>query len=156
MGTTTKTLYDTDFVEWTAQMAQFVREGRFGELDVENLAEEIADLGKSDRSAVKPQLSRMLMHLVKEHIQPERAGVSWRSSVIDARREILYKVEDSPRLRRHLGENLQKIYGAAVRDALEETNLTGHARDFDIPKECPYTLDELLDGDVNALQRPRP
>ena len=66
------------------------------------------------------------------------------------------RLESSPSLRRHLDENLQKIYRAAVRDALEETNLTAHARDFDIPKECPYTLDELLEGDVNALQRPRP
>lgn len=67
-----------------------------------------------------------------------------------------FKVESSPSLRRHLAENLQKIYRRAVRDAQQETNLTEHARDFDIPKECPYTLDELLDGDINALQRPLP
>jgi hypothetical protein len=154
MSTTTKTLYDTDFVEWTAHTAQLVREGRFEELDLENLAEEIEDLGKSDRSAVRSQLSRMLMHLVKERIQPERAGASWRSSIVDARREILIKLEDSPSLKRHLAENLQKIYRAAVRDALDKTNLMEHVKDFDIPRECTYTLDELLEGDVSALDRP--
>ena len=154
MGTTTKTLYDTDFVEWTARTAQLVREGRFEEVDVENLAEEIADLGNSERSAVGSQLSRMLMHLVKERIQPERAGASWRSSIVDARREIWFKLESSPSLRRYLAERLEKIYRRAVRDALDETNLSEHARDFDIPKECPYSLDELLEGDINRLERP--
>jgi len=69
----TKTLYDTDFVEWTARTAELVRKRRFEEVDLENLAEEIADLGNSEQSAVKSQLSRMLMHLVKERIRPERA-----------------------------------------------------------------------------------
>ena len=154
MSTTTKTLYDTDFVEWTARTAQLLREGRVEEVDLETVAEEIEDLGKSDRSAVRSQLSRMLMHLVKERIQPERAGASWRASIVGGRREILTKLEDSPSLRRHLDENLQKIYRAAVRDALDETNLTERAKKLDIPKECPYTLEELLDGDINALQRP--
>ena len=154
MGTTTKTLYDTDFVEWTARTAQLVREGRFEEVDVENLAEEIADLGNSERSAVGSQFSRMLMHLVKERIQPERAGKSWRGSIIDARREIRFKLESSPSLRRYLAEKLEKIYRGAVRDALQETNLTEHARDFDIPTDCPYSLDELLDGDINRFERP--
>jgi len=154
MGTTAKTLYDTDFVEWTARTAELIREGRLGEVDLENLAEEIADLGNSERSAVASQLSRMLMHLVKERIQPERAGASWRSSIVDARREIWFKIENSPSLRSYLAERLKKIYRQAVRDALDETNLTEHARELDIPKECPYTLDALLEGDVNALQRP--
>lgn len=153
MATTTKTLYDTDFVEWTARTAQLLREGRFEEVDLENLAEEVEDLGKSDRSAVRSQLARMLLHLVKERIQPERSGASWRASIVGGRLEIDIKLEDSPSLRRHLQENLQKIYRRAVRDALQETNLTERARELDIPKDCPYTLDELLEGDLNSLRR---
>jgi len=49
MGITTKTLYDTDFVEWTARTAELQREGRFEDIDLENLAEEVEDLGKSER-----------------------------------------------------------------------------------------------------------
>jgi|SRR6185369_17428670 len=148
MATTTKTLYDTDFVEWTARTAQLVREGRFDEVDLANLAEEIEDLGKGDRSAVRSQLIRMLMHLVKQHIQPERSGSSWRTSIMDGRNEILTKLEDSPSLRHHLAENLQKIYQRAVRSELEETSSNA-----EVPAKCPYTLDELLDGNLNALQK---
>lgn len=148
MATTTKTLYDTDFVEWTAHTAQLVREGRFEEVDLANLAVEIEDFGKSDRSAVRSQLIRMLIHLIKQPIQPERSESSWRTSIMDSRNEILTKLEDSPSLRRHLAENLQKIYQRAVRSALEETSSNA-----EVPAKCPYTLDELLDADLNTLQQ---
>ena len=71
MGVTTRTLYDRDFVEWTARTAGLLREGRLDEVDLENLAEEIETLGRSERSAVRSQLRRMLVHLVKLSIQPE-------------------------------------------------------------------------------------
>jgi hypothetical protein len=35
--------------------------------------------------------------------------------------------------------------------ALVETNLAGPGANPDIPKECPCTLESLLDGDLNAL-----
>jgi hypothetical protein len=39
----------------------------------------------------------------------------------------------------------------AVRDALAETQLTARATEFDLPKACPCTLDELLEGDLETL-----
>jgi hypothetical protein len=98
LSTTVKALYETDFVAWTHQTAELVRKGRLGEIDLEVLAEEIEDLGKSERSAIRSHLTRMMMHLIKQRIQPERNSASWRTSIIDARMQILAKIEDSPRL----------------------------------------------------------
>ena len=56
MGTTTKTLYDTDFAEWSARTAELLRAGRYDELDIENVAEEIESLGKAERKSVRAQL----------------------------------------------------------------------------------------------------
>jgi hypothetical protein len=151
MSVETKTLYDTDFVEWTARTAELLRARRFDELDVEQVAEDIEDLGKSDRRAVGSQLSRILMHLLKRRIQPEREGASWRSSIVSARREIKYQLDDSPSLRRHLEDTLQRTYRGAVKDALDETDLTATAKELDIPETCPWTLNALLDGDLNKL-----
>src|SRR5437870_1161562 len=109
MGTTVKSLYDTDFVEWTDHTADLLRSGRIDEIDIEHLAEEIEDLGRNNRSAVRSQLGRMLMHLIKQKVQPELDGSRWQSSIVDAVREIRVKIEDSPSLRRHLKENLEKI-----------------------------------------------
>jgi hypothetical protein len=74
MSTPGKSLYDAGFVEWTARTTDLLRLGRLTGLDLENVAEEIEDLGKSERSAVRSQLRRMVVHLMKARIQPERAG----------------------------------------------------------------------------------
>lgn len=151
MRTTAKTLYDTDFVEWTMRTAELLREGRFDEVDLEHLAEEVEDLGKSERSAVAPQLDRMLKHIIKQRIQPERDGRSWRQSISDGRTELEYKLEDSPSLRRYLENNIQKIYRRAVRRALLETGLQDSAENLDVPAECPWTVDQLLEGKLSEL-----
>ena len=148
MGTTTKTLYDTDFVEWTAHVAGMLLQGRIDEVDLEHIAEEIADLGKSERSAVRSQLHRMLMHLIKQKIQPEKSGSSWRRSIAEGRAEVEFKLEDSPSLRRYAEQNLERIWRKAVKNALFETGHAGREKDLDIPANCPYTLDDILDGDL--------
>ena len=58
-------LYDTDFVEWADKTAVLLRQGRFDELDIENLIEEVESLGNSERKALRSQLTRLLMHLLK-------------------------------------------------------------------------------------------
>ena len=75
MGAASKTLYETDFVEWAQRTAELLRSGRLGEADLEHAAEEIEDLGRSQRAAVASQLQRMLMHLVK---QADSARTRWR------------------------------------------------------------------------------
>jgi hypothetical protein len=143
MGAATKLLYDTDFVEWTTRAADLLRRGRIAELDLENVAEEIADLGKGERSAVRSQLRRMLLHLVKLRMRPERAGAGLRGSIAGARTEILDHFANSPSLRKHAQINLQRVYREAVELA--------DAADPDIPEDCPYTLHALVDGNLNAL-----
>jgi hypothetical protein len=144
MSAATKTLYETDFVEWSKRTAELLRGGRFDEAELEHAAEEIEDLGRCERSAVASQLQRMLMHLVKQRIQPERDGISWRRSITEGRSEIEYRFDDSPSLRSFAQENLQQIYRRAVRDALLKTGLTAHRSALNLPEICPYSLIDLL------------
>jgi hypothetical protein len=152
MSTATKTLYETDFVEWADHTAELLRQGKFAEVDLEHLIEEVEGLAARDRREARAHVWRMLTLLIKLRIQPERAGSSWRSSIIDAQREIELYLEDSPSLRRHLEGTLQKTYRIAVKDALHETNLTARAKEFSFPEECPYNLANLLEGDLDALR----
>ena len=39
-------LYDTDFAKWAEEQAAHLTEGRFDLLDMGNLIEEVADLGR--------------------------------------------------------------------------------------------------------------
>ena len=147
MPATTKTLYDTDFVEWTARTAELLREGRFDEVDLEHLAEEVEGLGKSERSAVRSQLRRMLTHMIKQTIQPERDGPSWQGSIEGSRLELEDALKDSPSLRRYLTAGLQENYRKAVQLALTETGFKQRAKELDIPEQCPWTLADLLESD---------
>ncbi len=151
MTASTKSLHDTDFVEWASQTAGLVRQGRLDELDLAAVAEEIEDLGKSERSAVRSQLRHMLAHLLKARIHPERAGASWRASVLasvlNAQTEIADRIVDSPSLRRLAETDLQRVYRQAVKLALLETGIAGK----NLPEQCPYPIDDLIEGDLNSL-----
>ena len=152
MSMATKTLYETDFVEWADHTAELLRQGKFAEVDLEHLIEEVEGLAGSNRHAARSQMVRLLMHLIKERIQPGRAGTSWRMSIVNAQQEIGLLLEDSPSLRRYLEETLTKNYRLAVRDALREANLTAKAKEFGLPENCPYRVSDLLEGDLDALR----
>jgi hypothetical protein len=147
MAVIVKTLYGTDFAEWSAQTAELLRQRRFDEIDIENVAEEIRSLGDSQFQGARSQLRRMLMHVIKQKIQPERDGASWRASIVNAQREILDAIDSSPSLRRRLSGRLDQLYKQAIRDARYETGLDAE----DIPVECPFTLDQLLEGNPTLL-----
>jgi len=138
-------LYDHDYYAWIRDQVRALRERRIEEVDWENVAEEIEDLGKSDRRGVSSQLRRMLLHMVKQRMQPERDGSSWESSINSSRWEILFDLKASPSLRKYLKDNLQDIYTSAVIDAVAEMKLPA-SETAEIPRQCPYTLDQLLEG----------
>ena len=141
MGTTpAKTLYDTDFAEWTARMAELLRAGRMGEVDLEHVAEEIEDLGKRDRWAVHSQMLRLLLHQIKRRIQPERDCANWRRSIVNSQERIAHRLKDSPSLMAYLEQELNDIYIRAARGALFETGV----KSASLPAQCPFTLDQLL------------
>ena len=142
MNSATKTLYDIDFAEWSDRTAKLLRAGRFEELDIANVAEEIEDLGKSERSAVRSHLSRLLLHKIKQVIQPERDCASWKVSIASARNALRDKLVVSPSLRPYLRNSLQQIYRESIELALIETGLE-HAA---VPDECPWDLDTLLEN----------
>jgi hypothetical protein len=46
------TLYETDFVQWTDRTVQLLRERQFNALDLDNIIEEIQDLGRRECQAL--------------------------------------------------------------------------------------------------------
>jgi len=80
--------YSGDFHAWAFRQAALLREGRRSELDWENLAEEIGDLGTSQRSELVSRLEVLLTHLLKWQFQPERRGRSWSQTIAEQRDRI--------------------------------------------------------------------
>lgn len=138
-------LYDTDFYLWTQEQAFLLAEGKARDLDWAHLAEEIADLGRSVRKAIRSQLKRLLLHLLKGQYQPEgrQTGHSWASSIRNARDEILDDLADNPSLRRLVPELVGRVYPLARHDAADETGLPLAT----FPDVCPWSLEDVLRED---------
>lgn len=133
--------YEQDFFAWSYAQAEAVRSGAFHEIDIENVAEEVESLGRSDRRALRSQLTRLLVHLLKWRYQAANRSKSWHLSIIDARRKIETLVDDSPSLEREVTSQLGEQYSRARKDALVEMDLP----DGTIPGACPFTFDQILD-----------
>jgi hypothetical protein len=57
-------LYETDLVAWAEAQAEALRAGRLDELDLENLAEEIADVSRREAEALGSHLETLILHLL--------------------------------------------------------------------------------------------
>jgi hypothetical protein len=137
-----QSLYEQDFYLWLARQAALLREGHLHDLDVANLLEEIEDMGRSARKAIKSNLIVLLTHLLKFQFQPEQRSSGWHGSVVEHRRRLRDDFEESPSLRPYAAEVFARAYGDAREQASAETGLP--LRSF--PRSCPYTLDQALDA----------
>jgi hypothetical protein len=148
--------YDDDFYAWTQHQAAVLRsmdvaDNRF---DREHVAEEIEDLGKSERDAVRSEIRRIIEHFLKLAYSPaELPRFDWMASVADARAILGDKM--SPTLRRDAETVLTRIYRDGWRQA--ELALRGYGKDRaadGLPAACPYTLDEICREDWYPLPAP--
>ncbi|HVA83410.1 MAG TPA: DUF29 family protein [Candidatus Binataceae bacterium] len=135
-------LHESDFCTWAGETAKALRTLRPVGIDWESVAEEVEDLGRSERRSLKSQLHRLLQHLLKWEHQPERRNASWRVSVENARDEIRDLLADSPALRAELPDLMEKAYRLARREACAETGLA----DSKFPQTCPWTVDRVTDS----------
>ena len=88
MSTKNATLYDTDFYAWANEQAALLRAGRLSEADIENIAEEIESMGRSERSELVNRLTVLLVHLLKWRYQPGLRGRSWRLTIEEQRDQL--------------------------------------------------------------------
>jgi hypothetical protein len=146
-----KQLYDEDIVAWSEQQAETLRAaGRSGSnlnLDWENLAEEIDDLGKSYRASLKSHIRRIVEHLVKLQYSPAidpRHG--WRRTVALARLEIGDLLEHSPSLRRTVGQVVESVTKSGVELAIADLADRGEvfALGARIVRRVTYTPEQIL------------
>lgn len=137
------TLCDQDFLQWTQQQAQYLRQGYWAGLDVENLVEELETLGRTEQRELGSYLQVLLMHLLKCQYQSEKRTQSWNATLSHCRDKIQDCLEDAPSLQRFLEDSewVAKYYRRAHRDAAKETQIPATT----FPTECPYSIEQSLD-----------
>ena len=149
MSTSLDDLYRSDYYAWSRRQAAELRrlkeERADTRLDLENLADEVESLGRSDLRRVKSQLRRVMEHLLNLHYSPAiepRDG--WLESVLEARQDI----DDylTPAMRPEIEGDLERDYAKARAKTVLALLLhdEGEAAEA-LPLALPYTLEQLLD-----------
>ena len=136
--TTTSPAYDVDLVAWAAAQAALLRAGRVAEADLANIAEELDDVGKSQRLALASHVGTVIEHLMKTQASKAREPRNgWRATVRRARDDIGDVLAASPSLRRELPgvvadetEPARRLAAASLADHGEPTSgLSGLSHD---------------------------
>jgi hypothetical protein len=80
--------------------------------------------------------------LLKWQFQAEARSKSWFVTIREQRREILDLLQENLSLKPYLPEAIEKAYQAGIDLAVRETPL----RYRDLPPDCPYSLEQVLDS----------
>jgi hypothetical protein len=146
--------YDDDFYAWTQEQAELLRRGpaAANRLDIERIAEEIEDLGKSELHTVQSLCQHIIEHFVKlEFSGLEEPVEHWRDEIVEWRVQIERKITRSIAAKIDLPERYR--YALRLLRRFERTAPGFMAR---VPVECPYSLDQILgSGDEDWFPAPR-
>jgi len=143
MSTASARLYETDFYAWIQNQVGVLRARNFASLDLDNLIEEIEDMGKRQKQELRSRLSVLLAHLLKWQYQPKLQGNSWASTIKVQRFEIKVHIDDNPSLKHYLDETISKAWQGAVIMAETETGIDQST----FPVRCPWTFEQIMNPD---------
>ena len=131
--------YDADFSAWSAAQAALLQSGRFGELDIVNLVDEVESLGKSVFYSFASAIEIVLVHMLKWDAQPDKRSQSWAASIAEHRRRIDQAIDDNPSFKSRVNEAVTRAWRTANAKAASETNLPLAA----FPERNPYDWDAI-------------
>jgi Domain of unknown function DUF29 len=140
--------YDTDFYGWTQTQSTKLRalltERSNLDIDLENIAEEIDSMGRSDYRQLVSRFEEICIHLLKLHystiLDCERL---WKNSVRGQRKRIAKLLRESPSLRPRLPEALVEGFEDALRHFTEEKLIELVMPDH-LPGMSPFDVDDCL------------
>ncbi|MFW6357653.1 MAG: DUF29 domain-containing protein [Chroococcales cyanobacterium] len=136
-------LYEKDYYLWLEATRQLLAEGKLTELDIENLSEEIADMGRSEKRAIASNLEVLLMHLLKYKYQPAKQTNSWRYTIYEHRKRLKKAFNESPSLKKYFQQIFDESYQEARKMASIETGLAIKI----FPEVSPFSEEDTLNDD---------
>jgi hypothetical protein len=138
-----KLLYEIDDFLWLEETIKLLKDKHFYQLDLENLIEELEDLGSEKKHRVESLLEQVIRHFLLLQFWTEEREYNqahWESEIVNFQNQLETYLNTS--LRNYLEENLSKIYAKALRYVKKKTQNT-----VIFPDECPYSLQNLLNSD---------
>jgi hypothetical protein len=139
----TKDLHEEDFYVWAERQAALLRARRFDELDLDNVIQEVEDLGGALKRSALNNARVIMEDLLKLQHSPTRdPRRSWEATVLEHRSRL--EIDLTPRIRQILQEELSEVYRLARRNAEATLRRYGEPAAADaLPASCPYTLEQI-------------
>ena len=130
--------YDQDVILWAHQQAQLLLNKDFLALDLQHLAEEIEDVGKSEQRELVSRMAVLIAHLLKWQYQAARQSSSWEKTIKVQRRDIERAIKKTPSLKADLNDDdwLNSVWDKAFIIFNKETNL-------DCSEEPIWTVEQI-------------
>jgi hypothetical protein len=119
-----KTLYETDFNQWIEETVRQLKNKDFQTIDLENLIEEITDLGRNQKHAVESLLIKLFEHLLKlTYWESEREynQKHWKREIRTFRDSLDRSIKDSPSLKPYLVSVFNDCYQTGRKLAADST-----------------------------------
>ncbi|GAL95291.1 DUF29 domain-containing protein [Microcystis aeruginosa] len=136
-----KTLYEIDDSLWLEETIELLKAKKFDALDLENLIEELEDLGNEKKFRVASFLQQIIRHcLLLQFWTSERKynQAHWQAEIVSFQYQL--KRYLTTNLRKYLEQEFEQIYFESVRYVRQKTD-----NKVNFPDICPYSLEELLD-----------
>ena len=138
-------LYDDDFAAWLDAQAAALREHRFGDLDLDNLIEEVESIRRAEARCVDHHARVVVAQLLQlAHSTLGDPRRSWKSTARAHRDELEMRL--TPTLRQELEARREKVYARGREIAATVLETEGTNLEW-LPRNCPYTLEEILADD---------
>ncbi len=132
--------------------AELVRQGRFDEIDRESLAEEIEDMGKSERRELIGLLAQSFANRIKyDYLSGTYPGNStrWRKEAEGFFKQALEVLDENPSLKSVLSKILEKSWNFGRDKVYRSFDEFERENDLDrmgISAHCPWKVEEVLSG----------
>jgi hypothetical protein len=150
----TQRRYGDDLYGWVEDQIALLKGGRLSEIDANNIAEELSDVGNEQYDKLESAIRIVLLHLLKWDHQPSHRSTSWVLSIREHRRRIGVVLRKNPSLKPSIEEATLDGYANAQDDAIRETGLSETV----FPDVCPYDWDTIMNrvvalGDISSPRK---
>ena len=135
--------YEGDIIAWANEQARLLREGLFSQLDIEHIAEEIEDVGKSEKRELASRMAVLLAYLLKWSRQPGKRTNSWQATINDQRKRVALAIRETPSQKAVMRDRdwQEDMWLDARSQARKETGLP----EENLPDSCPWTTEQAMD-----------
>ncbi|OIP77765.1 MAG: hypothetical protein AUK48_03375 [Oscillatoriales cyanobacterium CG2_30_44_21] len=118
---TRKSLYESDYLLWTQEVVSKLKARDFDNVDLENLIEEIEDLGHSKKDELKSRLNTLLEHLLKRiYVDMPQDFNSWQRTIREQRKHLDWLLDANPSLKTVWNDTFDIAWRYALRDVRED------------------------------------